>query len=47
MLLDEPFTAVDVKTECAIVDLMRELKAQGHLMLVSTHNLSSVPDFCD
>ncbi len=47
MLLDEPFTGVDVKTEAAIVDLMRELKAQGHLMLVSTHNLGSIPDFCD
>lgn len=47
MLLDEPFTGVDVKTEAAIVDLMRELKAQGHLMLVSTHNLGSVPEFCD
>ena len=47
VLLDEPFTGVDVKTEEAIIDLMRELKAQGHLMLVSTHNLGSVPDFCD
>jgi manganese/iron transport system ATP-binding protein len=47
VLLDEPFTGVDVKTETAIVELMRELKAQGHLMLVSTHNLGSVPDFCD
>jgi manganese/iron transport system ATP-binding protein len=47
MLLDEPFTGVDVKTETAIVDLMRDLKHQGHLMLVSTHNLGSVPDFCD
>ena len=47
ILLDEPFTGVDVKTETAIVDLLRELKGQGHLMLVSTHNLGSVPDFCD
>lgn len=47
ILLDEPFTGVDVKTERAIVSLMRELKAEGHLMLVSTHNLGSVPDFCD
>ncbi len=47
ILLDEPFTGVDVKTEGAIVDLLGELKAQGHLMLVSTHNLGSVPDFCD
>lgn len=47
ILLDEPFTGVDVKTEAAIVDLLRELRAAGHLMLVSTHNLGSVPDFCD
>ena len=47
VLLDEPFTGVDVTTEAAIVDLLRELRAQGHLMLVSTHNLGSVPEFCD
>jgi len=47
ILLDEPFTGVDVKTETAIVGLMRELRSAGHLMLVSTHNLGSVPDFCD
>ncbi|RDV01421.1 manganese/iron ABC transporter ATP-binding protein [Undibacter mobilis] len=47
ILLDEPFTGVDVKTEAAIVGLLRELRASGHLMLVSTHNLGSVPDFCD
>jgi manganese/iron transport system ATP-binding protein len=47
ILLDEPFTGVDVKTETAIVALLRELRASGHLMLVSTHNLGSVPDFCD
>jgi manganese/iron transport system ATP-binding protein len=47
ILLDEPFTGVDVKTETAIISLLRELRAGGHLMLVSTHNLGSVPDFCD
>jgi manganese/iron transport system ATP-binding protein len=47
MLLDEPFTGVDVKTETAIIGLLRELRAEGHLILVSTHNLGSVPDFCD
>jgi manganese/iron transport system ATP-binding protein len=47
ILLDEPFTGVDVKTETAIIDLLRELRASGQLMLVSTHNLGSVPDFCD
>jgi manganese/iron transport system ATP-binding protein len=47
ILLDEPFTGVDVKTEAAIIDLLRELRAAGQIMLVSTHNLGSVPEFCD
>jgi len=47
ILLDEPFTGVDVKTEGAITDLLRALRAEGHIMLVSTHNLGSVPEFCD
>lgn len=47
ILLDEPFTGVDVKTEEQIVRLLRELRAEGRVMLVSTHNLGSVPEFCD
>jgi manganese/iron transport system ATP-binding protein len=47
ILLDEPFTGVDVKTEEQIIVLLRELRAEGRVMLVSTHNLGSVPEFCD
>ncbi|RWN01189.1 MAG: manganese/iron ABC transporter ATP-binding protein [Mesorhizobium sp.] len=47
ILLDEPFTGVDVKTEDAIVELLRTLRDEGRVMLVSTHNLGSVPEFCD
>lgn len=47
ILLDEPFTGVDVKTEDQIVTLLRELREEGRVMLVSTHNLGSVPEFCD
>ena len=47
ILLDEPFTGVDVKTEDAIVQLLRDLRDEGRVMLVSTHNLGSVPEFCD
>lgn len=47
ILLDEPFTGVDVKTEEQIVSLLRELRDEGRVMLVSTHNLGSVPEFCD
>jgi manganese/iron transport system ATP-binding protein len=47
ILLDEPFTGVDVKTEAQIIDLLRSLRDEGRVMLVSTHNLGSVPEFCD
>ncbi len=47
MLLDEPFTGVDVQTEAAIIELLRALRSEGHIILVSTHNLGSVPEFCD
>ncbi len=47
ILLDEPFTGVDVKTEEQIVALLGELRAEGRVMLVSTLNLGSVPEFCD
>jgi manganese/iron transport system ATP-binding protein len=47
ILLDEPFTGVDVKTEEAIIQLLRDLRDEGCIILVSTHNLGSVPEFCD
>ncbi|MFS8036827.1 manganese/iron ABC transporter ATP-binding protein [Xanthobacter sp. AM11] len=47
ILLDEPFTGVDVKTEDAIITLLKALRDEGRVMLVSTHNLGSVPEFCD
>lgn len=47
ILLDEPFTGVDVKTENAIMSLMSELRNEGYLMLVSTHNLGTVPGYCN
>lgn len=47
ILLDEPFTGVDVKTEDAIINLLHELRKSGAIIFVSTHNLGSVPEFCD
>jgi manganese/iron transport system ATP-binding protein len=47
ILLDEPFTGVDVQTEEAIIVLLRELRTSGCIIVVSTHNLGSVPEFCD
>ncbi|MEL6744020.1 MAG: manganese/iron ABC transporter ATP-binding protein [Pseudomonadota bacterium] len=47
ILLDEPFTGVDVKTEDAIIALLQSMREEGRVMLVATHNLGSVPEFCD
>ncbi|MBX4373447.1 ATP-binding cassette domain-containing protein, partial [Mycobacterium tuberculosis] len=46
ILLDEPFTGVDVQTEARIISLLRELRDEGCTMLVSTHTLGSVGEFC-
>ena len=47
ILLDEPFTGVDVTTEESLSELFRLLANAGNLVVVSTHNLGSVPQFCD
>ena len=47
LLLDEPFAGVDIKTEESLTSLLRTLAGEGRLILVSTHNLGSVPSFCD
>ena len=47
ILLDEPFGGVDVTTQEQIMALLRELRAEGRIILVSTHDLASVPEFCD
>ena len=46
-LADEPFAAVDYKTERAIVEVLRELKAQGRTTVVVHHDLSTVPEYFD
>jgi manganese/iron transport system ATP-binding protein len=47
ILLDEPFTGVDVQTEQAIIALLMAMRDEGRVMLVSTHDLGSVPEYCD
>ncbi|MFM2432841.1 MAG: hypothetical protein RLZZ511_4055 [Cyanobacteriota bacterium] len=47
LLLDEPFAGVDVTTERSMIELFQELQAQGHTILVSTHDLESIQRFCD
>jgi ABC-type Mn2+/Zn2+ transport system ATPase subunit len=47
LLLDEPFTGVDIKTEKAMVEILLELRQLGHTILISTHDLTSISTFCD
>ena len=47
ILLDEPFTGVDVKTEKGMIDLLIQLREEGHTILISTHDLASISTFCD
>ncbi len=47
ILLDEPFTGVDIKTEKRMITLLMQLRDEGHTILVSTHDLSAISTFCD
>ena len=46
-LTDEPFAGVDYKTEQAVVELLRELKATGRTVVVVHHDLGTVSDYFD
>ncbi len=45
LLLDEPFAGVDKRSERTIIDLLVELAADGRTILISTHDLSTLPSF--
>lgn len=46
-LMDEPFAAVDAATELAIVNLLKELQADGKTALVVHHDLATVTQYFD
>ncbi len=45
--MDEPFQGVDARTERAIIDLLKELRAQGRTVVVVHHDLQTVRDYFD
>jgi manganese transport system ATP-binding protein len=47
LLLDEPFTGVDIRTERLIIELLLEQRNQGATVLIATHDLDAIPSFCD
>jgi manganese/zinc/iron transport system ATP- binding protein len=46
-LMDEPFAAVDATTEAALIELLRELRAEGKTILVVHHDLSTAREYFD
>jgi simple sugar transport system ATP-binding protein len=47
LLLDEPLAAMGAKEGEMILDLIRDLKAEGHSMIVVAHNYIHVLEVCD
>jgi manganese/zinc/iron transport system ATP- binding protein len=46
-LMDEPFQGVDARTERAIVEVLRELRARGDTVVAVHHALQTVPEYFD
>jgi len=47
VVIDEPFTALDPINTQLVKDLIRELRAQGTTILMSTHQMHQVEELCD
>jgi ABC-type Mn2+/Zn2+ transport system ATPase subunit len=47
LLLDEPFTAVDIRTERLIIDLLPQQRDRGATVLIATHDLDAITTVCD
>lgn len=47
ILADEPTTALDVSVSNSILDLLLELKNKGKTIILITHDLSIVSNYCD
>jgi ABC-2 type transport system ATP-binding protein len=47
LIIDEPFAALDPINALLVKDLMRELRAQGTTILMSTHQMHQVEEVCD
>lgn len=47
LLLDEPFAGVDAKSERALTQLLLTFQAEGKTIILSTHELTSLSEYCD
>ncbi|NED98452.1 metal ABC transporter ATP-binding protein [Phytoactinopolyspora alkaliphila] len=47
LLLDEPFSGVDKRSEATMTDVLRERAATGHTVIIATHDLTAVHELAD
>ena len=47
VLLDEPFAGVDQRSEQLIAAALTQLAAEGRTVVISTHDIASLPDRAD
>ncbi len=47
MLLDEPFSGVDRSSQDSIAAVIRSLAGEGVCVLISSHDIASLPGLCD
>lgn len=47
ILLDEPLTGVDTSSQDVIMNLLKELRQQGRLIIMATHDLNTAAQTCD
>ncbi len=47
LLLDEPFAGIDAKSERTLTALLLSFKAEGKTIILSTHELTSLSEYCD
>lgn len=46
-IFDEPYNGVDIQSNIIILDILRELKAIGKTLIISSHIFSTLNDICD
>jgi ABC-type Mn2+/Zn2+ transport system ATPase subunit len=47
LLLDEPLTGVDARTQAVVLALLRELRRDGQAIMIATHDLPEAASLCD
>lgn len=47
LILDEPTAGLDPKGASELLNLIKTLKKEGKTVIISTHDIDSLPDMCD